>query len=79
MPVPPSLLRCHTVTKPGLGAVHLHAFWWRPNRVTEMLFEPEGRPVLHAVPEEHWDNVFAAGTFEQVMALVRAGDTRPSH
>lgn len=76
MPLPLALTRCKTLNKDGLGTLHLHAAAWRPGKLREMLFQPEGRPVMHLVPEGCWEDVLAAGSFEQVMALVRSDGTR---
>lgn len=76
-------MRCQEATRPGVGVIHVHSRPWAPNRVVEVVYEPEGRPgVRHRVPESAWETVFQARSFEHAMAIIRAaendgGEDRP--
>lgn len=72
-----ALLYRHTVlSRPGIGRLVVSARRWRPNDVTVIRFIPESTGAVHEVPEAAWQQVVSAGSFEEVMAAIRAAQAK---
>lgn len=63
---------CTLLTRPGVGEIHLHYRWWRPQRITEMLYIPEGTDTTHTIPQDRYEEFAAdANTHLKAMAIIR--------
>ena len=70
-------VRCRVLTKPGVGALHLHTRRWRPKVLREVWFHPLGRRTLFRVAEAEWEAALQAARLDEVMMLAhRCGETR---
>lgn len=69
------IYRHRVLSRPGVGRLIVTAYRWSPNRIASVHYQPPGEPpVSHPVPEEAWERVLAAGSFEEVMAAIRAAE-----
>lgn len=60
------------LTRPDVGVIVLQARRWRPNRIVQVRFAAGDGAIAHEVPEDVWEQVLAAGSTLEVMAVLRS-------
>lgn len=63
-------IRCRAMQKEGIGTFHVHSRWWS-NQVCDILYTPPGSETLYEVPFDRYEEVIAASSFIEIMAILR--------